>query len=201
MYKIREKCVLTLFWMRHKTNDTSFATKQANIKNKPRTMDSMPKLTKTIEGTNFYASNRTYLQYLNNLLRDLGISDAGVLPAFDSDGEKSAAEATLHMRNKILALEPLVYQIDAHKSIIEQCSAGALDLSPAQQAYHRNFIANNESQVFPYCTANLTPVDLINKKIKTLTILQFKLTPSPWENRMTLRPDLSPIIAGNISLL
>ena len=65
-------------------------------------------------------------------------------------------------------LEPLVFQIETHKNIIEQCSSGAVILSPAQQAYHRDLIANNESQVLPYRTANLTPVDLINKKIKTL---------------------------------
>ena len=97
-------------------------------------MDAMPNITKTIEGASFYASNCTYLQYLNDSLRDLGISDSATLPAFDSDEEKEAVLTTLCMCNHILSLEPLVFQVDAHKYILKQCLAGAINLLPTQQA-------------------------------------------------------------------
>ena len=156
-------------------------------------MDLMTDITKTIEGAAFYASNRTYLQFLNDSLHDLGISNEAKLPAFDSDVQKDAVLLTLRKRKELLMLEPLAYQINAHKSILEQCAAGNIPLSPSQQAYHRDFIATNESTVEPYQTTNLTPVNLITKKIKTLSRIKYLLTPSPWELRMD-SPDLTPLI-------
>ena len=163
-------------------------------------MDLMSDITKTIDGASFYASNRTYLQFLNDSLRDLGVSDEMELPAFDTDDQKNGVLLTLRKRKEILKLEPLVFTIDAHKSILEQCVAGEIDLSPSQQAYHRDFIATNESRVAPYRLATLTPVDLINKKIETLTRVKYLLTPSPWDVRMD-RPNLTPLIEGNLSFL
>ena len=67
-------------------------------------MDLMTNITKTIEGASFYASNRTYLQFLNDSLRDLGVSDEAKLPAFESDAQKNAVLLTLRKRKEIMML-------------------------------------------------------------------------------------------------
>ena len=61
-------------------------------------MDLMSDITKTIDGASFYASNRTYLQFLNDSLRDLGVSDDQTLPAFDNDDQKNGVLLTLRKR-------------------------------------------------------------------------------------------------------
>ena len=97
-------------------------------------------LHKTIVGTNFYALDRSFLEFINNRLHDFGVSDASALPYFENVHKKEAMLEVLAMYNYLNTLCKLAFEVEAHKAALAQAETSKHGLPPAQQAYHRAFI-------------------------------------------------------------
>ena len=153
-------------------------------------------LSKTIDGANFYASNRSFHEFVCDSLRDLGVSDASTLPFFESTTEKEAVLEMIEIKERIESLQDLAYEVQAHELILT-----TEELSPAQERYHRSFIKKNEHKVAEYKSATLKPSQTLQAKIHNLQRLAYKLSPTPWAPTNSPRPDLLPLISGHISYL
>jgi hypothetical protein len=158
-------------------------------------------LRKTIGGQNAYASNRSFLEFISDSLRDIGIENEATLPHFDNPNEEAAVKELLQVRERLLQMQDLAFNVRAHESILDRAHNGEVDLSLQELKYHQDFISTNKEKVKEYVEASKTPVELINEKIKFLNGLFYKLTPSPWCPDQTPRPALYPMIQGIVSHL
>ena len=98
-------------------------------------------LRRTIIGANLYASNRSFLEFINDNLQDFGISDASSIPYFKSAHRKKAVLEVLAMPDHLNTLQELAFEVEAHKAVLAQSEASQDGLSPDQLEYHRSFIA------------------------------------------------------------
>ena len=110
-------------------------------------------LTKTIDGANLYASNRSFHEFVCDSLRDLGVSDASTLPFFENNTEKEAVLELLETKEHIESLQSLAYEVQAHELIL-----ATEELSSAQEEYHCAFIKRNGPKVADLYSAALGPL-------------------------------------------
>ena len=153
-------------------------------------------LKKTLNGYQAYASNRSFLEFVNDSLRDIGISSTETLPSFSDENEERAVCQLLKIRDDLYELKDLAYCVRAHKSFIERAHTGEIELPLEELRYHQDFVENNKPQVAEYISASKTPVEIIDEKISFLNGLHYHLSPSPWRPDKTPRPALYPLIAG-----
>ena len=158
-------------------------------------------LKKTLNGYQAYASNRSFLEFINDLLRDVGISNTENLPSFSDANEERAVCEMLAIRDDLYELKDLAYRVCAHESYIERAHTGEIELPLEELRYHQDFVKNNKPRVAEYISASKTPVEIIDEKISFLNGLHYHLSPSPWRPDKTPRPALYPMIAGVVSHL
>ena len=72
------------------------------------------KLRKTIAGQLAYASERSYLEYLNDSLYNIGIINSENLPFFKNQIEEATVKELLSMRDHLYQMRDLSYNIKAH---------------------------------------------------------------------------------------
>ena len=158
-------------------------------------------LKKTLNGHQAYASNRSFLEFINNSLRDVGILDFETLPSFSDANEERAVRELLAIRKDLYELKDLAYRVRAHESYLERAHTGEIELPLEELRYHQDFVENNKPRVAEYISASKTPVEIIDEKISFLNGLHYHLSPSPWRPDKTPRPALYPMIAGVVSHL
>ena len=87
------------------------------------------KLRKTITGQLAYASDHSYLEYLNNSLRDIGIIDSDHLPSFKNTTEEATVKELLRMHDHLYEMRDLAYNIKAHRLILDRENNGDIEIS------------------------------------------------------------------------
>ena len=158
-------------------------------------------LRRTIAGQLAYASDRSYLEYLNDSLRDIGITDSNHLPSFRNSTEETAVKELLRMREHLYEMRDLAYNIKAHRAIIDRVNDGTVELSAGEYEFHQTFITENEPRIREFELATETPTQMINRKLNFLEGLRSRITPHPWCPDQSPRPDLAPLIDGAASFL
>ena len=151
---------------------------------------------KTIAGEAAYASNRSFLEFINDSLRDLGISNSENLPYFKNKNEEATIKELMAMRSHLYELRELAYNVKAHESILDRAASNELDLPLEQLKFHQDFVSKNKPRVQEYYSATATPVEIIEDKIDFLKGLRSKLSPNPWAPDRSARPALSPLVEG-----
>ena len=148
-------------------------------------------LSKTIDGANLYASNRSFHKFVCNSLYDIGVSDVSTLPFFENNTEKEAVLELLETKEHIESLQSLAYEVQVHELILT-----TEELSSAQEDYHRAFIKRHGPKVAEYKSATLMLSQTLQAKIQKLQRLAYKLTPTPWALTNSPRPAASPRTAS-----
>ena len=158
-------------------------------------------LRKTINNMRAYASNRSFLEFITDSLRDIGIGDQSSLPFFQNKDEEQTVKELLEMRDHLYEMRDLAFTVKAHESILDRAHAGEIDLALAEIQFHQKYVEENKPRVQEYYSAAQTPVELIDEKLQFLQGLRAKLSPTPWSPDVTPRPALFPLIHGIESYL
>ena len=158
-------------------------------------------LTKTIVGQKAYASDRSFLQFVTDSLRDIGIVDRYHLPSFKNEEEETTVRHLLQFRDELFELKDLAYTVKAHRSILDRANDGEIEISAGEYKFHQDFITENEFRVKKYEMATETPTEMLNRKIDFLEGMRSRFFPHPWNPNQTPRPSLIPLIDGATSFL
>lgn len=124
------------------------------------------KLRKTIAGQLAYASERSYLEYLNDSLYNIGIINSENLPFFKNQIEEATVKELLSMRDHLYQMRDLSYNIKAHWSILDRANNEKIEISAAEYKFHQDFVSENEARVEEYELAIDTPVQMIDRKLQ-----------------------------------
>ena len=122
-------------------------------------------LRKSIAGQLAYASDRSYLQYLNDSLQDIGIVDSNHLPSFKNSTEEATVKELLRMRDHLYKMRDLAYNIKAHRAILQRANDGTVELSAGEYQFHQAYVSENEPRIREYELATETSIEMINQKI------------------------------------
>ena len=158
-------------------------------------------LTKTIVGQKAYASDRSYLQFVTDSLRDLGIVDKYHLPSFKNEDEEITVRHLLQVWDELNKLKDLAYTVKAHRSILDRVNDGEIEISEGGYKFHQAFVLENELKVKQYELASQTPTEMLDRKMIFLDELKSRFFSHPWNPDQTPRPALIPLIDGATSFL
>ena len=122
------------------------------------------KLCKTLSGKQAYASNRSFLQFLNDSLQDIGISTLENLPLFKDKNEESTVKELLLMWDHLYKMRDLAYNIKAHQSILDRAKNEKNDIPQEELRFHQDYVNKKQPRVQEYYSVTETPVEIIEQK-------------------------------------
>lgn len=158
-------------------------------------------LRKTIKGKKAYASNRSFLEFVNDSLRDIGIYTSENLPSYTDKNKETTVRELLKVQDHLYEMKDLAYSVCAHESILDRAKTGEVDLPLEELSFHQTYANDNKSRVQEYYSATQTLVEIIEEKIAFLDGLHSQLSPTPWRLDQTPCPAFYPLITGVITHL